>query len=512
MGATGLCYPDEVGWTERATTLLAGSRLFAALEPDLLTALAERSRCVTLRAGDDLFHQGDDGDALYVVASGRLEVLVDDAVVRAQAAGEVVGELAVLRSRPRSATVRAVRDTVLLALDRAVVAGLLVDDARLAAALVEVLVDRLPQAAPAATTRRRGVVAVRPQDVSGSDVLAVADDLEKHLGALLPTAVLREDEDADTWGARLDRAERAAELVLLVSPVPGPWDDFCGRQADREVVVDRRLAAAPGSDLARLARRLAGRSVGLVLSGGGARGLAHVGVLEVLAEQGIVVERWGGTSMGALVAALAALGASPAAIGATLTRELSGRPFADYVVPRQSLIRGARARRMLDRVLGDVLIEDLVAPYFCLSCDLDTATEVVHHDGPLAEAVGASMSVPGLAPPVVRDGRVLVDGGVLNNLPIDVMVADDEGPVVAVDVMRPYATGAATTLVDTVGRAMVLGSWQKTARTRELATCVITPDLGSFGTFDFAHADRAVAAGREAAERAMDGLDHLRAR
>lgn len=499
-----------MGWTERATTLLAGSRLFAALDPQLLTVLAERSRSLTLQAGEVLFRQGDPGDALYVVESGRLEVLVDDRVVRKQGAGDVVGELAVLRSRPRSASVRATRDTVLLALDRDAVADLLVREPRLAAALVEVLVDRLPQTAEPVVSRRRGVVAVRPSGVTADETLAVAADLERHLGALLPTAVLREDGEAGTGGSRLDRAEAGAEIVLLVATEPGAWDDFCARQADREVVVDRRLVDAAGADLARLARRLAGRSVGVVLSGGGARGLAHVGVLEVLAEHGIVVERWGGTSMGALVAAQAALGHSPAAIAGALRRELTGHPFADYVVPRQSLIRGARARRMLDRLLGDTRIEDLGSPYFCVSCDLDTASEVVHRDGSLVDAVGASMSVPGLAPPMVRDGRVLVDGGVLNNLPIDVMVADDEGPVVAVDVMRPYATGSATTLVDTVGRAMVLGSWQKTALTRGLAICVITPELGSFGTFDFAHADRAVAAGRQAAEQVVVGLAHLR--
>jgi NTE family protein len=268
---------------------------------------------------------------------------------------------------------------------------------------------------------------------------------------------------------------------------------------------DLRLDAQDA--LARVARRLAGRSVGLVLSGGGARGLAHLGVVAALEDHGVVIDRWGGTSMGALVAAAYASGRTTDEIVDALRRELvQARPFRDLAVPRHGLIRAQRAGRMLERLLGGVLIEELDRPFFCVSCDLHSATEVVHRTGPLKAAVGASMRIPGFAPPLPLDGRLLVDGGVLNNLPVDVMVADEEGPVVAVDVMRPFGTAtpaAVPGLLETVGRSMVLGSWQKAARNRDLADLVVTPDLGDVGMFDWRRLDELVTLGRRAAEAAM---------
>ncbi len=128
----------------------------------------------------------------------------------------------------------------------------------------------------------------------------------------------------------------------------------------------------------------------------------------------------------------------------------------------------------------------------------------------MIEAVGASMSIPGLAPPVPHGGRLLVDGGVLNNLPVDVLAGAGEGPVVAVDVIRQMeAAGAAgapslPSIMETLSRATVLGSTQRAERNRELALLVIAPDAQHVQLREFSALDRAIEAGRAAARAALE--------
>jgi predicted acylesterase/phospholipase RssA len=271
-----------------------------------------------------------------------------------------------------------------------------------------------------------------------------------------------------------------------------------------------RLATSSPDDARRMARRVMGRSTGIVLSGGGARGVAHLGVLEVLRDEGTQLDRIGGTSMGALVAALFA--AHPDARRATQrcrTELIDRRLFRDYTWPRNALIRGVRARAMLERLFGDAWLEDLELDCFTVSADLGTAEVVVQRSGPIVEAVGASMSLPGLAPPVRSAGRLLVDGGVLNNAPVDVMVGTHEGPVIAVDVMTRLPLGTATRLpsiVETLARATVIGSHSQADARLSGADLVIAPDVGRVGLLEFDRFDELVEAGRRAAREALESV------
>ena len=258
--------------------------------------------------------------------------------------------------------------------------------------------------------------------------------------------------------------------------------------------------------MARVARRLTGRSVGLVLSGGGARALAHVGAIEELLAAGIVIDRVGGTSMGAFLGALLAMGLDPEEIEARCYEEWVRRsPLTDYRLPRASLLRGARARSLLDRTLPGS-VETLPLDFFAVSCDLVSGELVVHRSGALAEAVGASISIPGLVPPLAVDGRRLVDGGVLNNLPVDVMAAAGEGPIVAIDVtsrVGPRPDDAELGLGETLVRTLTLGSVDTAAAAQRYADLVITPrDLGA-GMLEFHLLDELRAEGRRAARAAL---------
>ena len=182
------------------------------------------------------------------------------------------------------------------------------------------------------------------------------------------------------------------------------------------------------------------------------------------------------------------------------------RPFNDYTVPRVALIRARKAQRMLQRLFGARRIEDLEREYFCVSADLVAAEPVVHRTGPLWEAVGASMSLPGLVPPVVAGERLLVDGGVLDNFPVEVMSAGAEGPIFAVDAMgrRPLGNaGGPPALLETLARATVLSSWQAAALSRALADVLIVPDSGEVPMLGFDRLDELRRAGREAAHSSL---------
>jgi predicted acylesterase/phospholipase RssA len=187
------------------------------------------------------------------------------------------------------------------------------------------------------------------------------------------------------------------------------------------------------ADFERLARILAGRAIGLVFGGGGARGFAHLGVLRALDAVGVPVDFVGGTSIGAIIAGAHAMGLSSREAVARCKEHFAG--VIDPTLPLVALLSGRQMGSQIDAGFGQREIEDLRIPFFCISTNLTTASETVHRFGPLASALRASVSIPGVFPPVVEDGQLLVDGALLNNLPADVMQGlCMGGPVIAVDV------------------------------------------------------------------------------
>jgi predicted acylesterase/phospholipase RssA len=391
---------------------------------------------------------------------------------------------------------------------------------------------------------------------AGSPAGLAAQGFAQTLGRLGTLAVLTAADVGADRTAELDRAERTNDRVLLVADPDadgGDWTRFAMAQADRVVLAggpmpparlpvpvdgaelllpdgaDRRGWArvlpadadyhvsygAAGADA--LARRLAGRSLGLVLGGGGARALAHVGVAEEIERSGLVVDRVGGSGLGALVAALMATGIDATEVDARIYDELVRRnPFGDYRPSRTSLIRGRRVREMLDRLFGDALIQELPLPFFAVSADLAAGERVVHRTGRVADAVLAAISIPGLMEPVAAaGGRLLTDAGSLDNLPVGVMADRREGPVAAVDVserdrgpvlIEPArgSDGAALPGVrDALARAAVLGSLEAAEEARRSAAVVVTPEGDGVGLLEFHQVDELRAAGRRAAREAL---------
>lgn len=225
------------------------------------------------------------------------------------------------------------------------------------------------------------------------------------------------------------------EVVLLQADgaVPGSplaWRAACGADMHHHVPAD-----LPATAMARVSRLITGRALCLVLGGGGARGFAHVGLLRALEEKGVPVDAVGGTSMGALVAALTAAGMNADAVLKALRETfLDDNYLNDYTVPRLGLISGDKFRRRLDDLFGERRIEDLELPFYCESANLSQGVSMLHDRGFVADWVGTSMAVPGFTPPNVYNGDLLVDGGALRSLPFEPMHALGRGPVVVSDV------------------------------------------------------------------------------
>jgi len=260
---------------------------------------------------------------------------------------------------------------------------------------------------------------------------------------------------AERWR---DSRAPTRSLVLLHPAGRGTPQGTAAFLAAREVDRHYHVQIGATGDFSRLARYLAGAGIGLVLGGGGARGRAHLGVLRALTEAGVPVDWVGGTSIGALIAALVAQRVPPDEALAGCRMHFAA--IRDPTLPLVSLLAGRRIRAHLDHALGAVAIEDLPLPFFCVSTNLSRATPTLHERGPLVQAIRASISVPGILPPVSLDRDLHVDGGLVNNLPIDVMAAKPEvGAVLAVDVSEEIEMRAAPNLKSELSGWRLLWQW-----------------------------------------------------
>jgi predicted acylesterase/phospholipase RssA/CRP-like cAMP-binding protein len=497
---------------------LAGIALFAALDDATRLELARELEPVDVPAGEVIFRQGDAGEGLYVVVSGRLRVSVaGDMAADATAdgaghvlydlgRGAVVGEMALVTDRPRAATVCAVRDSDLLLLRVSSFRALLERSPALARGIIRLLVDRLlavdrllTSDRPRAALPGGRAIAVAPAGRNANPAATVAGQLAAELKGAVRVDSAAADKRLGPGAAQrgpghpgraeligwLHATERAHDRVIYQSDAGDTaWSRLCLSQSDVVLLVaaatddpslgpvearalatgslrcelallhaaepaqtarwlERRPVAdhhhlrknTPG-DVARLARMITGTGCGLVLGGGGARGLTHLGVIRALEEAGVPVDVAGGTSMGAIMAALCARGLDDAE-RVRRVRDIArhGRRLLTPTLPLLALSAGRYLDRILAEHLTAVPIEDLPRRFYCVSSNLTRAEEVVHERGPLWEAVRASLALPGIFPPVYAGGDLLIDGAAINNVPVDVMRGRvGGGTIVAVDV------------------------------------------------------------------------------
>ncbi len=536
----------------QAVASIGSVPLFSRLPESVRSALDQAADDRHLQGGQWLFRAGDTADSVYVLRAGRLEVVIGDEVVRELGPGSVVGELALLTAGTRSASIRARRDSILSEVSRAEFDAAMSRDASAYPALAGVLAEQLSDARPPAQA-----LGTRPVVVSvvglhpGAPVEAVAAELLAHLRTRLRADVL-----AEPGPEALERAEGALDRVLLVAAADDPSRDFCLRQSDHVVLVAvagseppsgsdgvrtgadlalvgsrpaedtlRRWCEAldpwqvtilaegvPHDDLRMLAARIGGWSVGMVMAGGGARGFAHIGVLQEFAAAGIHVDRVAGSSIGSIVAGAYATGMDAMTLHEVCYDDfVRGNPIGDYTFPSVSLIKGRRTRSMLRHRLGGREIQALPRQFRCMSVDLLGRAPLEHRSGDLAEAISASVSIPVVFPPMRYGDRLLVDGGVLDNLPVRLLTERDEGPIVAVNIaMGGGGGGKARTgpprmpaMGDTLLRVMMIGSGGAVQAARASGATVVTPPPLGVGTLEWHQMDLVVEAGRMAARELL---------
>jgi NTE family protein len=524
--------------------------ILAAVDDELLDEIEAAVDWLRVPAGTCVFRVGDPPDGMYGLVTGRIRFFAEEdgrSVLTAEAnAGITFGEGSLLIGGGRSRTAVVVRDAELARLPPERFRDLMSTSSALAMSIAGSVAARfaVPTDVPALSLSSIAIDAPSGQ----RDVRWCVERLRSSLGS---DVVLVDHREAGTL-----HAARQSDLLVVVRSGGPPHDlqvlrdwhsglDPLAAPPAVLVLVHDRVTSPPiataewyrafrfgghlhvrvgaTEDVRRFARYVRGEAVALVLGGGGARGLGHIGVLKAMSELAIPVDRTGGSSMGAIIGGQAAMGWTWEEILEANRRAWTRLSLRlDLTLPTVSVSSGRRLRRALDEMFGDVEIEDLWLPFFCTTVNLSRFRLAIHRRGRAATWIRASASAPGLWPPVVdAEGELHIDGGQLNNVPTDIMGHGHRGRIIAVDVCAAQAPmrveGGAEppvglrhllsrrarprypSLVDTVNRCALLGSLQHRELAAEHADVYLTPDLSTIGFAGFSRLEEAVEIGYRAA-------------
>jgi NTE family protein len=518
---------------------------FEGLDERALHDISGQMRRRLFGARDVIVREGDTGDSLFVIEEGVAQVTVERGGAGKPLArlrrGDVVGEMSLVTGERRSASVVASVPTQVLELGRDEFVSVLARHPTLLVNLSRILSRRL---AHASQSRRRGeavalltgaaaagrapdfVEAARrssPGKVVGLKVdpaLARLDDLLAGHATVVIAGDLEETslrllvDQVDRVVVVLTPGETAAAAALLA-----PLGDRVERVvAEKDVLLSRK-------GLSRLGRVLTRTRLGLALGAGGAKGYAHVGVLQVLEEEGYTVDAVGGSSVGAMVGAWLALGKTAAEVLATMRARFSPENVAEmFTLTWAGTSSGAEMHRRICReTTGEKSFDDLELPFVAMAVDLNTRQPVPIRQGPVWEGLVASTALAGLYPPFLRDGQRLVDGLALVPVPTTAVAEAGADVMVSVnlmsretlpawpsgDVPAPAGPRRTTGTLDTLLEVMDLAQVDSSVRHAALADVVITPRFGPSTWRDFHLADLFLAAGREAARAQLPALRTL---
>lgn len=243
----------------------------------------------------------------------------------------------------------------------------------------------------------------------------------------------------------------------------------------------------------------------VALGGGAALGYAHLGVLEVLREEGLVPDLVLGTSMGSLVGGWWCAGV-PADSIAAIAQDLNIFKLMDWKLGGLGFFEWKKVRKRLEPRLGGLRVEDCPVPLVCVATDLLTGERVLIDHGPLVDAMLASATIPGLYRPVEWEGRLLVDGGLVDEVPVLSAVALGADVIVAVDVSHPLLGDEMNGPFDAMRQAYFIIQMQNVDGRRELADVMIRPDLDGLDFHKFGEVESARLRGREAALAALPAI------
>jgi NTE family protein len=268
----------------------------------------------------------------------------------------------------------------------------------------------------------------------------------------------------------------------------------------REFAYTRPIRGVQGEQPGRRPR------LGLALSGGFARGLAHIGVLKVFVENQIAIDALAGTSTGSIVAAAFASGCTIEEM-ATIARQTRWSSFARWTIPRLGFATNERMESFLLKTLPCRTFEQLKLPLAIVTADLRTGQAVIFRDGDLMIPLRASCSFPGLFVPIEHHGRLLLDGAIVNNVPVSALPGMDL--TVAVHIRSNGLHRRPTSLFEVVGESFRITLNSNQSSWREHCDLTIEPEVADYRWDDFGHADELMAAGEIAAKEALPALRRL---
>lgn len=542
----------------------------------------DRTIWFSLPGGSKLFGQGDASDVLYFVRTGRLGAFRRDegqephflGIIRP---GEPAGEMAMIAGIPHSADVYALRDSEIFAVPKDAFFEACDAEPAVMIELAKLMILRSRQTARRGPVGEPSVFGFVPVGRPGP-VRPVVERLQREMEALGYAVTTVGSEAAVAPTEWFSEVERVHDFVLYVAERDEPaWASFVPRQVDRLFRVGRgdRAAESEGPpagaatlqeqglvdlilmqpadqlrptgseawldatgaqrifhirrgvapDFERMARVLTGQSVGLVLSGGGARAYAHVGAIKALRERGVPIDFVGGSSMGAVVGAGVAMGWGEAEMDARLHEAfVDTSPLDDMALPLLAMTHGLKVSARLAQHFDETQIADLWLPFFCLSSNLTTGAYQLHRRGVLRHALRASIALPGVMPPATDGQNVLVDGAVMKNFPADIMRAAHIGPIVGVDVTTSRSITAKDVarpssvwrwirsgqwrlgppIVSLLMRTATVSTGRDLAAAREATDVLIQPDVSKIEIRDWRAYDEAVEAGYVATLAALD--------
>ncbi len=249
-------------------------------------------------------------------------------------------------------------------------------------------------------------------------------------------------------------------------------------------------------------------TVGLALGSGGMRGLAHIGVLRVLERENIPVNYIAGCSIGSLIGSLYAAGLDSQTIY-KLAKNLKRRHWFDFVVPKMGLIGGDRTLETLRLLTQRKQFADLAIPLAVVATDLDTGHEVIFRDGEVARAVRASISVPGIFVPYRHEGKLLVDGAVVNPTPMDVVHGMGADVILAIDLVPNGDIAAITNIFDVLIQTVDIVERQLFRQREHYCDLLVKPAVGHISPSSFEALDECVDLGAQAMEAALPDLRRL---
>jgi len=248
--------------------------------------------------------------------------------------------------------------------------------------------------------------------------------------------------------------------------------------------------------------------IGLALGAGALRGLAHIGVLQALEAAAIPIDVIAGTSIGAVIAGAYAAGRSPDEI-ARIACELQDLAYYDVTLPRMGVVAGNRVLRLCGQLTHGKNFDQTRIPCAMVACALDTGEERVLSEGPMDQAIRASISVPGIFVPTKLDGRLYVDGGLCNRIPVSVARALGAQRVIAVDVGYRGQPFQPRNLIEIMLHAFDILEWQVARHRSNGADVMISPEVRDMNPTHMTCAGECIQRGRRAVETALDSIRGL---